>query len=101
MSRRHKSADEVVIRRSMAVCRIADHYQWEYIGADDSVKMISFRKDEKRINVYLTTMTVATALNHPTKGKTQLFRKDVSLYVLEKLFADPRTHTGRGYYRKK
>lgn len=100
MSRRKATADEVVLRRSMAVCRIAEHYDWEYIGADDSVKMISFRNGDRRINIYLTTMTVATVLKHPTKGKTQLFRKDVSLYVLEKLFANPRTHTGRGYYHK-
>ena len=64
-------------------------------------KMVSYRKDDVRINVYTTTMTVATCLNHPKQGKTQMFRKHVSLELLGKLFDNPRQHTGKGYQRKK
>jgi len=80
-------------------------------GASSSLKeidhnitshVISFRcdSDGTRINVYYTTGTVGTCLNHPKKGKTQLFRRDVSMEQLEQLFIDPRAHTGKGYYRK-
>lgn len=60
-------------------------------------KMISFKKGNTRINVYYSTMTVGTCLHHPKKGATQLFRRNVSFVLLEKLFANPRQHTGIGY----
>lgn len=56
-----------------------------------------------RINVYRkgnrSTFTVGTAINHPTKGKTQLFRKNVNPEQLQKIFENPRVHTGKGYYK--
>lgn len=45
-------------------------------------------------------LTIATAMAHPKKGKTQLFRKGVNNSGFLKLLNDPRQHTGRGYYRK-
>ena len=63
-------------------------------------RMISFRNASTRINVYYTTATVGTCLNHPQRGKTQLFRRDVDRATLESIFAYPRVHTGTGYYRK-
>lgn len=66
--------------------------------------MLSFFKSEKgdrvRLNVYYTTMTVGTALQHPRKGRTQLFRKNVSPALMERIFKNPRAHTDRGYYTK-
>jgi hypothetical protein len=38
--------------------------------------------------------TVGTALDHPVKGKTQLFRRNQSLEDLAQIFANPRLHTG-------
>ncbi len=63
--------------------------------------MISFFKGESRINIYYTTMTVATCINHPSKGKTQLFRRNVSSKQLIKIFENPRVHTYKGYYEKR
>ena len=41
-------------------------------------------------------------MDHPTKGKTQLFRRMVNtIEGLENIFENPRLHTGTGYYRKK
>lgn len=51
-----------------------------------------------QISVYTTTMTVATALHHPKKGKTQLFRRGVTLALLGSIFKKPRIHTGKGYF---
>lgn len=56
------------------------------------------RDGATQINVYTTTMTVATALHHPVKGKTQLFRRNVSMGLLRLLFKKPRLHTGKGYF---
>ncbi|KAF0693080.1 Aste57867_15909 [Aphanomyces stellatus] len=48
----------------------------------------------ERIQVYYTTGTVGTAVDPPRQGKTQLFRRGVDLRTLERLFENPRTHTG-------
>jgi len=55
----------------------------------------------KRINVYWTTGTVGTCIEHPRQGKTQLFRRNVNLATLREIFRDPRIHTGQGYQRKR
>lgn len=53
-----------------------------------------------QMNVYVTTMNVATSMNHPRRGRTQLFRHEVSMRLLSELLKNPRLHTqGRGYYR--
>lgn len=44
--------------------------------------------------------TVGTALTHPTKGKTQLFRKDCSLDEVIAILSKPRIHTKKGYRKK-
>ena len=51
-----------------------------------------------RLNVYYTTRTVGTCLDHPDKGKTQLFRSAVSDELLLELMYNPRAHTGVGYH---
>jgi hypothetical protein len=53
-----------------------------------------------RINVYYTTGTVGTCIHHPRQGRTQLFRRNVSLTMLPQIFRDPRIHTGTGYHRR-
>lgn len=69
--------------------------------ADNKVSaVISFRRENERINVYHTTGTVGTCLDHPKRGKTQLFRRDCTTESLERILENPRTHTGVGYYRK-
>jgi hypothetical protein len=77
---------------------------WKVIDHQQNIGMISFHKvfngDYARINIYYTKMTVATCINHPKKGKTQLFRKNVNLKLLDKIFKNPRQHTGMGYYTK-
>ena len=54
-----------------------------------------------RLNVWLTTGTVSTSLDHPTSGKTQLFRKNGPDYdLLDRIFENPRVHTDKGYGEK-
>lgn len=91
--RSHKSK----IYRIREVARVNGYTE---IDLQENNKMISFKKDDIRINVYYTTMTVGTCLPHPKQGKTQLFRRNVSWELLNKLFAFPRAHTGVGYKQK-
>ncbi len=39
-------------------------------------------------------------MDHPRKGPTQLFRRDLSTTEQERVLDNPRAHTGKGYYTK-
>lgn len=73
------------------------------ISFNPSSRVISFRckSDEARINVYYTTRTIGTALEHPSQGKTQLFRRNCSDTELLTIMKDPRVHTNKGYQLKR
>ena len=56
---------------------------------------------EVRVNVWITTGTVSTSLDHPKAGKTQLFRKNGPDYdLLDRIFENPRVHSDKGYKEK-
>ena len=63
-------------------------------------KLISFLlvHTKWRINVYYTTGTVGTCIEHPELGKTQMFRRNVDYTLLGEIFRNPRVHTGTGYF---
>ena len=43
-----------------------------------------------------------TALLHPGQGRrTQMFRRNVNMNLLATLFENPRTHTGKGYQKRR
>lgn len=79
---------------------LALKYGWRLLTYQPNIEMVSYVKSDGRINIYLTKMTVATCIHHPVKGKTQLFRRRVPPKLLERIFANPRIHTGRGYYTR-
>jgi hypothetical protein len=79
---------------------IAEESGYHLIDHQPNIGLVSYSDGPTRINVYMTKMTVATCLNHPTKGKTQLFRRNVSEHMLKEIFQQPRKHTGKGYYKK-
>ncbi len=76
-------------------------YGWKeiYFNAESAVVSFALNSQRIRMNVYFTTRTVATCLDHPFHGKTQLFRRAVSDEELEALFRNPRSHTGKGFYK--
>ena len=80
---------------------IAAEHGFNPIDYQENIGMVSYSDGATRINIYLSKMTVATCLKHPKKGATQLFRKNVSFEQLQAIFAYPRIHTGKGYYKKK
>ena len=67
-----KDASEVV--------KIAKKHGWRLVQIDPKTYMLGFKLNETkypRINVYLTKMTFVTQINHPRKGKNQLFRRRI------------------------
>merc|ERR1719410_676398 len=70
------------------VDNVADKNGWSAVSSKNS-KMISYTKNNDRINVYHTTGTVTTSIDHPTKGKTQLHRRKVSNNQLNEIFNNP------------
>ena len=63
-------------------------------------RVVSFAARGTRLNYFYTTRTVATCLEHPQQGRTQLFRRSVSHELLDAIFANPRTHTDKGYHSR-
>ena len=90
--------------RLQQITEMAEKHTWWVLDYQENLGMISFSKatedDTCRLNVYITNMTVGTSLDHPTKGKTQLFRRAVDKTLLNSIFKDPRTHTNKGYQKK-
>lgn len=84
---------------------MAKKHGWSLHDHQENIGMVSYVKiidnDPARINIYMTKMTVATCINHPRQGKTQLFRKHVDKKLMDKIFENPRIHTHKGYQKKK
>lgn len=90
-----------VTRNREAILALARQHGFKLREEQGEIGLLIFDRDGVQINIYTTTMTVATALDHPKAGKTQLFRRGVSMGLLSALFRKPRLHTGKGYFGKK
>jgi len=88
-------------RQRIATARqLAIKYRWREIDHWPGQGKIRFRKGVDNIlDYWYTTDTVGTIITHRKVGRKQLFRKYIGRY-LEKIFIDPRSHTGEGYYQK-
>lgn len=74
---------------------------FDYLGYSDKQKKLTYWNGKVFIDIFLKSSIVATILEHPKHGKTILYRKDVTLKQLAKIFKNPRQHTGKGYYKAK
>lgn len=86
---------------AQVVAKIAKRVGVPMIFFQPDQKLIRFGDATMFIDVWYSKMTVATNVQHPTKGWNRLYRKHVSLEELEKIMAYPRQHTGKGYRTKK
>mmetsp|Transcript_8818 Transcript_8818/g.14312 ORF Transcript_8818/g.14312 Transcript_8818/m.14312 type:complete len:290 (+) Transcript_8818:632-1501(+) len=77
----------------------ADYHGWKEVETRQP-SMISFIRDGDRFNLYFTTGTVGTCIKHPTKGDTQLFRRNCRLEEVKALLENVRMRTSKGYYTK-
>ena len=68
-------------------------------GYDHNNKtMFLVNDDGVKIDLYLGTMTVKTTLDHPVRGRNQMFRSGFhNEGKLKEILNDPRVHTGVGY----
>jgi len=88
---------------SWDVKELAIDYGWTELPThpQDEDKMMRFfsgKHEGVTVNVNLHTGTVATSLEHPLKGKTQLYRgQRNTLGQLVEVFDNPRVHTDSGY----
>lgn len=88
-------------RHKLTIRGIAEQHGWNFVKEYREPPMLSFVKDNSRINVFYNSMTVATVINHPKQGRTQLFRRKVNNDLLKQIFKNPRVHTPKGYKRIK
>ena len=90
--------------RLKSVRKLAHEYGWTEIDRQDNIGMVSFSRpyngEGARMNIYLTRMTVATCLNHPKQGKTQLFLRGAEMKDVRRLMKNPRQHTRRRYHKR-
>ena len=89
------------------VQRLARKVNCKLISVSQKSRVVSFLKQGEcskhgniRINIYWTSGTVGICLDHPRQGRTQLFRRNVDMETLRKIFKNPSAHTGAGYYQK-
>ncbi len=84
----------------------AFEHGWQVERFDIGHRLIRFKKTiegmgQVLLDVWYSTMTVGTTLNHPLKGRNTLFREHVSPSLLIAILRNPRLHTwGKGYRRK-
>ena len=77
---------------------MAETFNLKEIALNETSRVISFQtSDKERVNIYYTTRTVGTALNHPSQGKMQLFRRNCSNEELKEIMQNPRVHTSKAY----
>ena len=73
---------------------------WTSANGDSATNMIAYTRNNERLNFWLTTGTVGSYLWHPkkpTKKRTQLFRREITMSEAAAIFNNPRVHTGKGY----
>lgn len=79
--------------------RIAGVCGWQEVQFNHDSRVIGFVRGVERVNVYYTTGTVGTCIDHPRRGQTQLFRRNQSMHDLAQIFNNPRVHTSECFGR--
>lgn len=78
---------------------LAKEHGWDELDHQPEHYLLSFTKDKVgqvgkvRLNIWYSTGTVGTAMNHPKHGPTQLYRKHCDYDRIAKIMANPRVHT--------
>lgn len=75
---------------------------WEKVSTDSSkAPMASYKKDDMRLNFWLTTGAVGSYLTHPSQGKAQLFPGDFTQIEANKVSNNPRQQKELGIIQKR
>lgn len=84
------------IKINQKICETAYRYGWEKTRKGGG--NIVFARGDVMLQIAPLTLTVLTILDHPKRGRTILRRRKVKESMLERLFNNPRSHTGLGDY---
>jgi hypothetical protein len=79
---------------------MAEARAWEKLDCTSSegTPMVSYRKDNVRLEVWLSTGTIGSYLEHPNQGKTQLFLRNImQIGEATEIFDNPHVHSNKGY----
>jgi hypothetical protein len=77
---------------------LAKTHGWTILRLHPNNYILNLERGNVKMNVYLSTFTIQTALDHPKQGKTQLNRKNLTVKERELVFKNPRFHTKKGYH---
>ena len=69
-------------------------YGWTYVGENAQSYVEFYQRSGPKKG------SIKTPIAHPTQGKTQLFRRDLSEEQHNSVCKNPRTHKPHGYQRK-
>ena len=84
-------------------------FGWEFTGSHEPSRVEFFQKggdgnsaDLVKLDWYYTTGTMKTSLDHPRRGRTQLFASGahISPSLYRKVLVNPRAHTNVRYQKK-
>ena len=79
---------------------LAVKHEWEVVIHSHSSSAVVFKKGSVKIYVWYKKQEIETEIYHPkSKRYTNLVRTDYTPELLEKIFKNPRTHTGVGIYK--
>ncbi|GFH56309.1 hypothetical protein CTEN210_12785 [Chaetoceros tenuissimus] len=78
--------DKYVLCKSKLDSHALSHGYEVVDTSSSTAPMASYCRGATRLNFWLTTGTVGSYLCHPKRGKTQLFRRDVTMTEAESIF---------------
>lgn len=76
--------------------RAAKARGWYVRSHQPEIYCLILRRGTEQVNVYYSKMTVGTTVDHPKRGRNQMFRRNVSDKLLEQILDRPRVHTRGG-----
>lgn len=69
------------------ICEMAHSLGWKLIDHQEPQKMVSFKRESVRVNVYYSRMTVGICYNNNVAKASQIFKKKVSEKLLRKILS--------------
>lgn len=99
-SQHSKAASDTYHPNLAPIRALAAKYTYRELWHRPDEARVRFKQGADTIvDVWYKTMTVGTVLTHPSKGRKQLFRKDMSMALVESILKNPRVHTSEGFYK--
>jgi hypothetical protein len=96
--KKHKRGLKSISQKMLEAIAIdAIKNNWEFIEFQKDSGMISFKRNNERLNYWITTGTLSTSVIHPIEGRIQTFRRNIPINCI---FKKMKSKKSRGYYTK-